>query len=199
MQILRLGAIFLGEFTAAIRLESDEFFVQHIHHLIETGADVHWHRERHHFFAEVLAQAGQCRVKIHVFLVQPIHSDEMRHAKFARPIPHLGGAHLHAVGGVDDHQCRVAHAQGPQSLGHKIKVAGRVDEIQLLAAKLHAQRRGVDGNLPFLFRIVIIAHRRAGLDAAQPVDGARGGLDAFGQHRLARRCVAHDGEITNVF
>ena len=198
VQILRILRVRLGALTAAIGLERDEFLVQHIQHLVEARSDIHGHSQRHDLVAKILPQTFQRGIKTHMLLVEAVHRHEMRHPGFARPFPHPGGAHFHTIGGIHSHQRGVAHAQRAQRLGQEIEITRRVDEVQLLVGMLHAERGGVDGYLPFLFGVVIVADCRAGLNAAQPVDGAGRRFNALGQHRLARRSMAHDCEITDV-
>ena len=185
MQIFRIFGICFGTLAAAVGFECDEFLVQHINDLIKTGTNIYRYGERHHLVTKILPQTGQRGIETHMLLVETVHCHEMRHAEFARPFPDLGGPHFHAIGGIHGHQCRIAHTQGTQSLGQEIEIARCVYEIQLLVGMLHTKRGGVDGYLPFLFGVVIVTHRRAGLDAAQPVDGARRRFHTFGQHRLA--------------
>jgi hypothetical protein len=142
-------------------------------------------------------RAFQHRVEIHVLLVERVDDDHFREAVAGGVIPHAVGAHAEAVLRVNDDQREIADAQRAQAFADEIEIAGRVNDVELLARPFRVQQRGGDGNLPLLFADVIIGDGRAVGDAAHAVDDAAAAKHRLAQQGFARRGVADDGEVAD--
>ena len=182
----------------AVRFVRHHFLRQHVEHLIESRSRIYRHRQRRHAVAQRLAHARQCRVEIHMLLVHPVERHELRQTLFLCPADHLCRAHLHAFHGIYHHHRAIRHTQCRLRFAEEIEVARRVNHVQLFACPLRVHQRGADGNLPLMFRRLKIRRRRAGINAAQPVDHAAQREHALGQHGFARAGMAHEREITNI-
>ncbi len=117
-------------------------------------------------------------------------------------VPAALGADGHALGGVlggDSDHAGLDRAQRAQHVAHKVKVTGAVQNVDLLAGKLHGHNGGGDGDLAGdLFRVVVADGVAVG-DLAEAVDGAGHVQHALDQAGLAAVAVTEDGDVANVF
>ena len=160
------GGGFLGVFAGAVGRVGHDFVAQHVQHLVETRPGIHRHVHRKDVPPEMLLRRLQHRVEIHVLLVERVDDDHFREAVAGGVIPHAVGAHAEAVLRVNDDQREIADAQRAQTFADEIQIAGRVNDVELLAHPFGVHQRGGDGNLPVLFADVIIGNGGAVGDAA---------------------------------
>ena len=100
------------------------------------------------------------------------------------------------LGGVDQHQRAVGHAEDALDFAAEIGVAGRVDDVDLHAAVGDGDVLREDGDSPLAFEVVGVEDLLAGqLRLAEPPALAQHAID---QRRLAVVDVGDDGDVANV-
>ena len=101
-----------------------------------------------------------------------------------------------ALGGVDQHQRAVGHAQHPLDLAAEIGVAGRVDDVDLHALVGDGDVLGQDRDAAFAFEVVGVEDLLADeLGFAEPPALAQHAIDQAG---LAVVDVGDDGHVADV-
>ena len=109
------------------------------------------------------------------------------------------GDGLGRVLGRDGDHAGLDRAQGVEHLADKVKVAGAVEHVDLVAVELHGRNGGGDGDLTGNLFGIIVADGVAVSYLAQTVDGAGDVEHALGQAGLAGVAVAQEGDVTDVF
>jgi len=99
--------------------------------------------------------------------------------------PHRLGLGLHAGHGVERDHAAVEHAQAALDLGGEVDVAGRVDQVDLVALPRVGGRRRGDGDALLAFLRLRVHRSRAVVHLARLVDDAGVEQDALGHGRLA--------------
>ena len=89
----------------------------------------------------------------------------------------------------------VANGQGGTD---EIGVAGRVEQVDVLALVVEMEDAGVDGEVAFFLLVVEVGDAGALLDAAVTLDGLGGEQQGIGQRSLAGRAVSHQGHRADV-
>ena len=102
---------------------------------------------------------------------------------------------LDALHRRDDEDRPVQDAKDAFDLGDEVGVAGRVDEVDREVAQEERGDRGPDGDAAFAFEIERVGLGRAGVDAADLVDGAGGEEEALGESGLTGVDVGEDAEV----
>ena len=80
----------------------------------------------------------------------------------------------------------------------EVGVAGRVEQVDVLALVVEVQDAGVDGEVAFLLLLVVVGDAGAVVDAAAAVDGLGLEQQGVGQRGLARRPVSDQGNVADV-
>ena len=148
--------------------------------------------------AEALPQGVEGGVVVGVLLVGLGDVEQPGQPALLAQLPRLLRAHAHArLGGADD-DGRVGHLEGLDHLAGKVKVARRVQHVDLTAVVLHGSHRGGDGNLTAGFLGVVIANGIPVGGIAQP-HGATGQIQhALGQGGLTISTVAQQTDVADV-
>ena len=97
---------------------------------------------------------------------------------------------------VDDHV--LDGGQGAQGVADEVGVAGRVDQVDLLALPLEVEQVAVDGEVPAFLLVVDVGDAGPVVDRASPVGGAGGEEQGVGKAGLARRPMSGQGNVADV-
>ena len=166
--------------AAKILLISDDLTAHDIQNGVEAGAGIDRPVHREDAFAIMFAALGQDLLEVRLFLVHRVNHNHLRDAVLRGVTPTLIGSDAHAVVNMDHHQSEVAHAQCPQTFADEVKIARRVDDVELLPQPFCVEQGCVHGDLALLLAYVVIRDGRAVGDATHPVNDA-----AAHQHGLA--------------
>ena len=96
---------------------------------------------------------------------------------------------------IDDEQGAFASLQGARDLVGEVDVAGRVDQVQLVALPAHTHRLGLDRDAALALQLHRVQHLLAHIALG---DGVRQLEDAVGQRRLAVVDVGDDREVADL-
>ena len=132
-----------------------------------------------------------------------IHKGENRYVPHPADLEQLNGLGFHALGGVDQHNCRIGSHQHPVSILGEVLVSGGIQNVdaESVIFKLHG-RRG-DRNAALLFNVhpvgsgVFVA--LASLNTAGRPNGSAVKQELFGQGRFAGVRVRNNGKGSPLF
>ena len=134
-------------------------------------------------------------VRARAITVDLVHHDDRFQAQCQRLLGHEARLRHRPFNGIDQQQHTIDHAQHPLDLAAEIRVAGRIDDVDMHALIINRQILRQDGDSTFLFQIVRIHH---------PFDDVLVGgksaclLEEFVDQRgLAVVNVGDDGDIAN--
>ena len=108
------------------------------------------------------------------------------------------GAGRHRIGGVHHHEGRIGGQEALHDLAHEVGVARRVEEGDPMAVVLQHAHRERERQLALLLLGLEVQGGRGVLDPAQPVEGAGGVEQVFGQRRLAGAGVTGQHDVAQV-
>ena len=108
------------------------------------------------------------------------------------------GLHLDPHHGADGDQRALDDAQRGDHVALEARLAGRVDQVDLVALPVDVARRGLDRHGPAVLVLVPVRDGRALLDAAEPVDGARLEQHRLDERGLPRPPVSGDGDVADL-
>jgi len=146
--------------------------------------------DRQAFLAERGLDVGEQRRQVDVLRVDLVDDDEAAQPALARPLHHALRDHLDAVLRVDHDGRRLDRRQRVQRLAEEIRIAGRVDQVDVAIAVREINERARQRMLEFFFERVEVADRRAFIDAAGRGYRARLVQQSFGQCGFACRAVS---------
>ena len=156
------------------------------------------HRERHRGAPERLLDRLERPLEGGVVAVHAVDHDEAREAALLREAPDLLGLDLDAGDGVDHHQRGLGDAQRRARLGQEVRVAGRVDQVDLGLLPLGERERRQQADLALDLVGVEVGDRGALVDAAEPVHGAGVEEQRGDERRLAAAAVPDHGDVADV-
>ena len=125
-------------------------------------------------------------------------AEDAAQAGVARFLPRAAGVDLDAGVGVDRDQRRVDGPQGADRLADEVRVAGRVDDVEPLAAVIEMDDRRLDRVLVVLLFFVEVADAGAGVDAGLAADRAGLHQQVVDERRLAGGAVPTNRDVANV-
>ena len=135
------------------------------------------------------------RAAFAVELVDERHDGRVAHAA---DLHELDGALFDALGAVDDHERAIYRGERAIGVFGEVLVAGRVEQVDDVAAERELHHRGGDGDAALLLeRHPVgggVARRLAALDGARELDGAAEQQQLFGERGLAGVGMRNDGE-----
>ena len=102
---------------------------------------------------ELLEDAGEVRV----LAVHAVDDDDARAGRAVGDLPGAVGADLRPGDRIDDHERHVRGLDAANDLGDEVRVAGRVDEVDLLPFPLDRQEREVQAELSLVLVLVVVA------------------------------------------
>ena len=108
------------------------------------------------------------------------------------------GVDLDARVGRDGDDHVLDRRQGAQGVADEVGVAGRVDQVDLLARPFEVEQVAVDGEVAAFFLVVDVGDARAVVDRAAAVGGAGGVEQGVGKRRLARRPMSSQGNVADI-
>ncbi len=144
--------------------------------------------------AEGLEQVGELDV-VGVELVDDQHAGQ---AALAGLVEHAARVDLDAVGRRHDHYHVLDGGQRPQGGADESGIAGRVEQVDVLALVLQVQDAGVDGEVALVFFLVVVGDAGAVVHAAAAIDGLGLEQQGVGKRGLARRPMSRQGDVPNV-
>ena len=145
--------------------------------------------------AEQLGELDRHAVGIGLRQVDLVHDRHDLEVVLDREIRVRERLRLDPLRRVDDEQRALACLQRPRDLVGEVHVAGRVDQVQLVALPCHAHRLRLDRDPALALEVHRVEHLRAHLALR---DGVRQLEDAVGERRLAVVDVRDDREIADV-
>ena len=141
-----------------------------VHHAVAAaGGQI----QRQAFAATRFAQLLQHVGAVGVAAVDLVDDDEPAQLALARKLHEALRERVDAVDGTDDDGDRLHRLEHRQRLAEEIRVARRVDEVDVDAVAVEAADRGVEGVLQAPLLRVEIRHRGAARQAAASTDRAR--------------------------
>src|SRR5262245_34562571 len=186
------------ELPAAIPGVGDDLIARNVEHLIEPWTWIHRQRQRKNARAKMLPHLSQDFVEVRLFLIERGHDDHFWNVVLRGVPPDGIGADADAVGGIDDDEREIADAERAETFADEIGVTGAIEDIKFFAEPFEVEEGSGNGNLPLLFAVVIIGDSGSGGDAAHAIDDPAAGEHRFAEHSLPRRCMAHDGKISDI-
>ena len=102
---------------------------------------------------------------------------------------------LHAFDRRQHKHCPVEHAQHTFDLCNEVRVAGRVEQVDVQVAELECGDRGLDRDPALPFERKRVGLSRARIDAADLRDDARLVEEAFGESRLTGVYMRQDSKV----
>ena len=127
--------------------------------------------------------------EVDVVGVELVDDEHAGQAALAGLVEHAARVDLDAVGGGDDDDRGLDGVQRAQGLADEVGLAGRVEQVDVLALVLEVQDAGVDRELVFVLLVVEVGDAGAVVDAAAAVDGLGLEEQGVGQRGLAAaRC-----------
>ncbi len=150
--------------------------------------------QRQHSRAERVLAAQQRGVEVRAGLVQPGDEHRTGHADRGALLPDRAGRGVDAFGGRQHEQRGVRGTQPGAQFTDEVRVAGRVDQVDLDVLVLHRCDGQSDGPLLLDRGGLVVAHRGALGDGARSGDRRGGGQHRLGDRGLAggRRADQHD-------
>ena len=192
------GSDFFRELAHAISLVGGDVAAQNINELMAPWTRFDRQGQRKNLVPKSLFQLSEYLVEINMFPIGSVHHKKLWNAELCGVIPDRPGADPQAVRSVGDDDRHVAHTERAECFADEVLVTRRVDKVKFLVLPFEVEKRGADGDLPFVFGFAVIGNGRTGLDAAEAVDHAAASEQAFREHGFATRSVAHNGEVPYV-
>jgi hypothetical protein len=154
--------------------------------------------ERGDLVAERRAQRVEGRSRIGVLSVALVEDEAGRGPRGPAELDRRLEARLDAARRVDHEQRRVRGMEPLDHLGHEVRVAGRVDERDLVLAVLERPDREAQRPVLLLLLGLVVQVRRAVVDLAQPRDRPGAEQDLLREGGLAGAGVAGEHDAPDV-
>ena len=125
------------------------------------------------------------------------HEGDARERELLAPGPHLLRLDLRlAAGRAEDQDGAGRGAQTVPRVVQEGRVAGRVDQVELVLPPRGMMQRRRDRALAAHLLGLDVEGRGAVVDAAEPVDGAGGEEERVGDRRLPGAALPHDDDVS---
>ena len=157
-------------------------------------ADGHLDRDSHG--VEAITDGLDSPPKVGADAVHLVDEADARHGETVGLSPDRFGLRLDAGDGVKDDDAPVEDAQRTLHLGGKVDVAGRVDQVDLVAVPFAGDGGGLDGDAALALLRHIVGHRGAVVDVAQAVRAPGVKEHTLGGGGLARIDVGDNAYIS---
>ena len=148
--------------------------------------------------AKTIAQVVQRTIKRRALLVELVDEDHAGNTHRLGEPPHVLGLDLDAFHRADDEDRQVGDTERGVDVADEVRVAGGVDEIDLVAVPVerrHGQRQGMAA---FVLLRVVVHDGVAVLDPAQPGNRVGSVEECLGKGRLPRPAVSHERDIADL-
>ena len=152
----------------------------------------------HDAIAEAHAQLLDDLTEVGVLAVHLVDEEGTRQLGFLCIAPCLLRLDFDARGRRDHDEGTVGRRQGILDLADEVRVARRVDEIDLIVTPFAGSELQVDRHATALFLRLTVEDTRVLFHAAEALDRARIEEAGIEQARLARLAMADDGNIAQV-
>ncbi len=156
------------------------------------------HIERDTGLAEQILHGFEQGRVVDVVGVHLRDDDHPAQALLAGLVEHAAGVHTQTGVGVDHDGRRVDGLHRPQHLGDEIGIAGRVDQIEVLASVIEMHQRRLQRVLVDLLFVVKIADARPIGDACRTFDRSGARQDGISQRGLSGRSMATKHYVANI-
>ncbi len=154
--------------------------------------------QRCHAGSEPVAELVERALEAGPLAVELVDEDHPRHAQPGGLAPHRLGLHLHAVDRAHHEHREVDDPQRGTDVAEEVGVAGRVDQVDLVALPLEGRHRERQRDAAALLLGIVVAHRGAVFHPPQPVDRAGAVEQGLHERRLARAPVAHQRHVADL-
>ena len=148
--------------------------------------------------AEGLADLEQHLLGARVTAVDLVHDDQAAQAARLCKLHHAQRHRLDAVHRAHHDHGGLDRLERGQAAAEEIRISRSVDHVHAPPLALEAADGGVQGVEQGLFLGIEVAHGRAARQGPLGLDCTGLREQGFGQKRLARACLAHEGDIANV-
>ena len=173
--------------------------LDHVDHAREGRALADRHVERHAQGAERLADRRQVGAVVDVLGIHLGDHDEPAQAEPAGLLKQPAGVDLDAGRSRDGHDHVFDGGQRtPRALPMKVGIAGRVDQVDLLAGPGQVPQVAVDREMPALLLLVDVEGAGAVVDRALAAGRAGGEKQGVGKTGLARRPMTSEGDVPDI-
>ena len=172
--------------------------LDHVDHARKGRALPHWHVERHAEGAERFADRRQVGPIIDVIGIHLGDHDEPAQSEPARLLKQSASVDLDAGRPRHGHDHVFNGGQGAQGIADKVGIAGRVDQVDLLAGPGEMAQVAVDREVPAFLFLVDVEVAGAVVDRALAVGRAGGEKQGVGKTRLTRRPMTSEGDVPDI-
>ena len=189
----------LGHVLATLAREPQRAHAYEVDDAAEGALDAEGDLHRHGDRAEALLDHVERAPEVGAGAVHLVDEADARHVVTVGLPPHRLGLRLDARDPVEHDDAAVEHAQGALDLDREVDVAGRVDEVDLVALPLGGRRGRGDGDAALALLLHPVHHRGALVGLTDAVGAAGVVEDAFGHGRLAGIDMGDDADIADAF
>ena len=151
--------------------------------------------DRRHLGSERGHQLLQRSVERGALSVDLVDDDGSGEACLRRQLPSHLGLHLHPVHGRDHEEAGVGGSKGSSNVSDEVRVAGRVDHVQLHAVPFHRRQRQRDARPSTDLLGVVVGDRVAVLHLAHPCEGSCREQQGLVERGLPGSAVADEGDV----
>ncbi len=172
--------------------------LDHVDHARERRALADGHVERHAQGAEGLADRRQVGAVIDVLGVHLGDHDEPAQAQPARLLEQPARVDLDPRRSRDGHDHVFDGRQRTEGIADEVGIAGRVDQVDLLAGPGEMPQVAVDREMPAFLFFVDVEGAGAVVDRALAAGRAGGEKQGVGKAGLARRPMSSEGDVADI-
>ncbi len=147
----------------------------------------------------MLLQLFQRAGKISVLPVQLVDQDQAGQIEILGVLPDFLGAYFDPGNRTDDHRSGVCHAQGSKQISDKVKVTGRIQEINLAPVPFQRRQTDIDRNLPLDLVGIVIGGCGSRFNVPETVNGSAGKKESLGKRGFAGSAVGNQSNIADRF
>ncbi len=147
-------------------------------------------------FEEEVEGLVERSMRIGVGAVDLVDDHDGAQTQAQRPHEHVAGLRHGALVGVHQQQDRVDHGEHPLHFAGEVGVAGRVDDVDEVAAPLHRAVLGPDGDAALALQVVAVHDPL--FDALVLAEDPGGPEDGVDQRGLAVIDVGDDGDVADL-
>ena len=185
--LMRLGH--RGEIGLAARIEEA---------VDDLGAAFGRQVDRQAFAAEGLAQLFDQQFEIGVGVIDLVDDDEPAQTSCLRVVHQAQGAVFDTERGVDDDGTGLHGPENRQGRTTEIRIAGRVEQVDVHATMVDRRQRALDRMLAFLLHRVVVGHGCAALDRTCRLNGAAGMQQGFEQGGFAGAGMTDECDVADL-
>ena len=158
------------------------------------------HRDLHgaDAVAELGVERGHDGVEVGVLLVHAVDEHGAGDAHLAGDLPQTLRLDLRAGDGVDHEQRHLGGLHAGDRVADEVRVAGRVDDVDLHAVVNDGCEREVDRELALDLLGVVVEARVTVIDGAEPLRGAGQIEHRLGERGLARTAVSDENDVADL-